>query len=116
NTMFSLELHLILRVYKWEQEQIASMKEFTDVGKLPPPFGYTPDNLIYKSLDFGILEKMVFVNAYKILAFTHYYRLMDFSCHVGLLLWLGTQDATVAGNIFFFSSFEWLNNVRIAFF
>ncbi|KAJ0966596.1 hypothetical protein J5N97_023513 [Dioscorea zingiberensis] len=35
---------------------------FTDVGKLPPPvlqfvevtFGYTPDNLIYKSLDFGV--------------------------------------------------------------
>uniref|UniRef100_A0A1D1Y3F5 ABC transporter F family member 1 n=1 Tax=Anthurium amnicola TaxID=1678845 RepID=A0A1D1Y3F5_9ARAE len=35
---------------------------FSDVGKLPPPvlqfvdvtFGYTPDNLIYKSLDFGV--------------------------------------------------------------
>ncbi|XP_004251111.1 ABC transporter F family member 1 [Solanum lycopersicum] len=35
---------------------------FTDVGKLPPPvlqfsevaFGYTPDNLIYKNLDFGV--------------------------------------------------------------
>ncbi|MEI4393806.1 ABC-F family ATP-binding cassette domain-containing protein, partial [Streptococcus anginosus] len=35
---------------------------FPDVGKLPPPvlqfvdvtFGYTPDNLIYKSLDFGV--------------------------------------------------------------
>ncbi|EES15952.1 hypothetical protein BDA96_08G104400 [Sorghum bicolor] len=95
-----------MKQYKWEQEQIASMKEyiarfghgsaklarqaqskektlakmerggltekvvrdrvlvfrFTDVGKLPPPvlqfvevkFGYTPDNLIYKSLDFGV--------------------------------------------------------------
>jgi len=35
---------------------------FTDVGKLPPPvlqfvevdFGYTPDNLIYKGIDFGV--------------------------------------------------------------
>ncbi|OEL20120.1 ABC transporter F family member 1 [Dichanthelium oligosanthes] len=95
-----------MKQYKWEQEQIASMKEyiarfghgsaklarqaqskektlakmerggltervvrdrvlvfrFTDVGKLPPPvlqfvevkFGYTPDNLIYKCLDFGV--------------------------------------------------------------
>ncbi|XP_062201924.1 ABC transporter F family member 1 [Phragmites australis] len=95
-----------MKQYKWEQEQISSMKEyiarfghgsaklarqaqskektlakmerggltekvvrdkvlvfrFTDVGKLPPPvlqfvevkFGYTPDNLIYKSLDFGV--------------------------------------------------------------
>ncbi|GJM95699.1 hypothetical protein PR202_ga12475 [Eleusine coracana subsp. coracana] len=95
-----------MKQYRWEQEQIASMKEyiarfghgsaklarqaqskektlakmerggltekvvrdkvlvfrFIDVGKLPPPvlqfvevkFGYTPDNLIYKSLDFGV--------------------------------------------------------------
>ncbi|CAN4119389.1 unnamed protein product [Withania somnifera] len=95
-----------MKQYKWEQEQIAAMKEyiarfghgsaklarqaqskektlakmerggltekvgrdsvlvfrFTDVGKLPPPvlqfsevaFGYTPDNLIYKNLDFGV--------------------------------------------------------------
>nr|CAD1830818.1 unnamed protein product [Ananas comosus var. bracteatus] len=95
-----------MKQYKWEQEQIASMKgyiarfghgsaklarqaqskektlakmerggltekvvkdrvlvfRFTDVGKLPPPvlqfagvtFGYTPDNLIYKDLDFGV--------------------------------------------------------------
>ncbi|CAL5424169.1 unnamed protein product [Camellia sinensis] len=95
-----------MKQYKWEQEQIASMKEyiarfghgsaklarqaqskektlakmergglmekvvrdkvlvfrFPDVGKLPPPvlqfvevaFGYTPENLIYKSLDFGV--------------------------------------------------------------
>ncbi|GJT79012.1 ABC transporter F family member 1 [Tanacetum coccineum] len=95
-----------MKQYKWEQDQIASMKEyiarfghgsaklarqaqskektlakmerggltekvardkvlvfrFTDVGKLPPPvlqfvevsFGYTPDNLIYKKLDFGV--------------------------------------------------------------
>ncbi|XP_044505785.1 ABC transporter F family member 1-like [Mangifera indica] len=95
-----------LKQYKWEQEQISSMKEyiarfghgsaklarqaqskektlakmerggltekvvrdkilvfrFVDVGKLPPPvlqfvevtFGYTPDNLIYKNLDFGV--------------------------------------------------------------
>ncbi|RDX63035.1 ABC transporter F family member 1, partial [Mucuna pruriens] len=95
-----------MKQYKWEQEQISSMKEyiarfghgsaklarqaqskektlakmersglaekvvrdkvlvfrFVDVGKLPPPvlqfvevtFGYTPDNLIYKSLDFGV--------------------------------------------------------------
>ncbi|XP_038971266.1 ABC transporter F family member 1-like isoform X1 [Phoenix dactylifera] len=95
-----------MKQYRWEQEQIASMKEyiarfghgsaklarqaqskektlakmerggltekvvkdkvlvfrFTDVGKLPPPvlqfvevtFGYTPDNLIYKNLDFGV--------------------------------------------------------------
>ncbi|XP_042475285.1 ABC transporter F family member 1-like [Macadamia integrifolia] len=95
-----------MKQYKWEQEQIASMKEyiarfghgsaklarqaqskektlakmerggltekvardkvlifrFTDVGKLPPPvlqfvevsFGYTPDNLIYKNIDFGV--------------------------------------------------------------
>ncbi|KAF3642026.1 ATP-binding cassette sub-family F member 2 [Capsicum chinense] len=95
-----------MKQYKWEQDQIAAMKEyiarfghgsaklarqaqskektlakmerggltekvgrdsvlvfrFTDVGKLPPPvlqfsevsFGYTPDNLIYKNLDFGV--------------------------------------------------------------
>ncbi|EFJ16470.1 hypothetical protein SELMODRAFT_116581 [Selaginella moellendorffii] len=95
-----------MKQYKWEQEQISSMKEyiarfghgsaklarqaqskektlakmerggltekivkdkvlvfrFTDVGKLPPPvlqfvevdFGYTPDNLIYKKIDFGV--------------------------------------------------------------
>uniref|UniRef100_A0A0E0M4T9 ABC transporter domain-containing protein n=1 Tax=Oryza punctata TaxID=4537 RepID=A0A0E0M4T9_ORYPU len=95
-----------MKQYRWEQDQIASMKEyiarfghgsaklarqaqskektlakmerggltekvvrdkvltfrFTDVGKLPPPvlqfvevtFGYTPDNLIYKNLDFGV--------------------------------------------------------------
>ncbi|KAL2557452.1 ABC transporter family protein [Forsythia ovata] len=95
-----------MKQYKWEQEQIAGMKEyiarfghgsaklarqaqskektlakmerggltervvrdkvlvfrFVDVGKLPPPvlqfvevtFGYTPDNLIYKNLDFGV--------------------------------------------------------------
>ncbi|XWS29013.1 hypothetical protein CRYUN_Cryun25bG0120300 [Craigia yunnanensis] len=95
-----------MKQYKWEQEQIASMKEyiarfghgsaklarqaqskektlakmerggltekvardkvlvfrFVDVGKLPPPvlqfvevtFGYTPDNLLYKNLDFGV--------------------------------------------------------------
>ncbi|CAA2973339.1 ABC transporter F family member 1-like [Olea europaea subsp. europaea] len=95
-----------MKQYRWEQEQIASMKEyiarfghgsaklarqaqskektlakmerggltekvvkdkvlvfrFPDVGKLPPPvlqfvevsFGYTPDNLIYKNLDFGV--------------------------------------------------------------
>ncbi|KAL9322740.1 hypothetical protein ACSQ67_010793 [Phaseolus vulgaris] len=94
-----------MKQYKWEQEQIASMKEyiarfghgsaklarqaqskektlakmerggltekvvrdrilvfrFVDVGKLPPvlqfvevTFGYTPDNLIYKNLDFGV--------------------------------------------------------------
>ncbi|KAI9077133.1 hypothetical protein K1719_040955 [Acacia pycnantha] len=95
-----------MKQYRWEQEQIASMKEyiarfghgsaklarqaqskektlakmerggltekvvmdkvlvfrFVDVGKLPPPvlqfvevaFGYTPDNLIYKNLDFGV--------------------------------------------------------------
>nr|GLL33942.1 ABC transporter F family member 1-like [Ipomoea trifida] len=95
-----------MKQYKWEQEQIASMKEyiarfghgsaklarqaqskektlakmerggltekvsrdsvlvfrFSDVGKLPPPvlqfvevtFGYTPDNLIYKNIDFGV--------------------------------------------------------------
>ncbi|KAL0369621.1 UNVERIFIED_CONTAM: ABC transporter F family member 1 [Sesamum calycinum] len=95
-----------MKQYKWEQEQIASMKEyiarfghgsaklarqaqskektlakmerggltekvvrdkvlvfrFHDVGKLPPPvlqfvevtFGYTPENLIYKNLDFGV--------------------------------------------------------------
>ncbi|CAJ1979259.1 unnamed protein product [Sphenostylis stenocarpa] len=95
-----------MKQYKWEQEQIASMKEyiarfghgsaklarqaqskektlakmergglaekvvrdkvlvfrFTDVGKLPPPvlqfvevsFGYTPDSLIYKNIDFGV--------------------------------------------------------------
>ncbi|ESW04304.1 hypothetical protein PHAVU_011G084000 [Phaseolus vulgaris] len=95
-----------MKQYKWEQEQISSMKEyiarfghgsaklarqaqskektlakmergglaekvvrdkvlvfrFTDVGKLPPPvlqfvevaFGYTPDNLIYKNIDFGV--------------------------------------------------------------
>ncbi|KAL2511221.1 ABC transporter F family member 1 [Abeliophyllum distichum] len=95
-----------MKQYKWEQEQIVSMKEyiarfghgsaklarqaqskektlakmerggltekvvkdkvlvfrFPDVGKLPPPvlqfvevsFGYTPDNLLYKNLDFGV--------------------------------------------------------------
>ncbi|XP_068337512.1 ABC transporter F family member 1 [Pyrus communis] len=95
-----------MKQYKWEQEQIANMKEyiarfghgsaklarqaqskektlakmerggltekvardkvlifrFVDVGKLPPPvlqfvevsFGYTPDNLIYKNIDFGV--------------------------------------------------------------
>uniref|UniRef100_A0A0D3HAC4 ABC transporter domain-containing protein n=1 Tax=Oryza barthii TaxID=65489 RepID=A0A0D3HAC4_9ORYZ len=95
-----------MKQYRWEQDQIASMKEyiarfghgsaklarqaqskektlakmerggltekvvrdkvltfrFTDVGTLPPPvlqfvevtFGYTPDNLIYKNLDFGV--------------------------------------------------------------
>ncbi|KAD5508687.1 hypothetical protein R6Q59_030689 [Mikania micrantha] len=95
-----------MKQYKWEQDQIANMKEyiarfghgsaklarqaqskektlakmerggltekvtrdkvlvfrFVDVGKLPPPvlqfvevtFGYTPDNLIYKNLDFGV--------------------------------------------------------------
>ncbi|XP_068639701.1 ABC transporter F family member 1-like [Aristolochia californica] len=95
-----------MKQYRWEQEQISSMKEyiarfghgsaklarqaqskektlakmerggltekvvrdkvlvfrFTDVGKLPPPvlqfvevtFGYTPDNLIYRNLDFGV--------------------------------------------------------------
>lgn len=95
-----------MKQYRWEQEQISSMKEyiarfghgsaklarqaqskektlakmerggltekvvrdkvlvfrFTDVGKLPPPvlqfvevdFGYTPENLIYKTVDFGV--------------------------------------------------------------
>ncbi|CAJ2660757.1 unnamed protein product [Trifolium pratense] len=95
-----------MKQYRWEQEQIASMKEyiarfghgsaklarqaqskektlakmerggltekvvrdkilvfrFVDVGKLPPPvlqfvevtFGYTPENLIYKNIDFGV--------------------------------------------------------------
>ncbi|KAA8544116.1 hypothetical protein F0562_022128 [Nyssa sinensis] len=95
-----------MKQYRWEQEQISSMKEyiarfghgsaklarqaqskektlakmerggltekvvrdkvlvfrFPDVGKLPPPvlqfvevtFGYTPDNLIYKNIDFGV--------------------------------------------------------------
>ncbi|KAG2674038.1 hypothetical protein I3760_13G117300 [Carya illinoinensis] len=95
-----------MKQYKWEQEQIASMKEyiarfghgsaklarqaqskektlakmerggltekvsrdkilvfrFVDVGKLPPPvlqfvevtFGYMPENLIYKNIDFGV--------------------------------------------------------------
>ncbi|CAO2813011.1 unnamed protein product [Amaranthus hypochondriacus] len=95
-----------MKQYKWEQDQIANMKEyiarfghgsaklarqaqskektlakmerggltekvardhiltfrFTDVGKLPPPvlqfvevsFGYTPDNILYKNLDFGV--------------------------------------------------------------
>ncbi|KAL1805376.1 hypothetical protein DCAR_0830976 [Daucus carota subsp. sativus] len=95
-----------MKQYKWEQDQIANMKEyiarfghgsaklarqaqskektlakmerggltqkvsrdqvlvfrFVDVGKLPPPvlqfvevsFGYTPDNLIYKNIDFGV--------------------------------------------------------------
>ncbi|XP_057509086.1 ABC transporter F family member 1 [Actinidia eriantha] len=95
-----------MKQYKWEQEQIASMKEyiarfghgsaklarqaqskektlakmerggltekvvrdkvlvfrFSDVGKLPPPvlqfvevtFGYAPENLIYKNIDFGV--------------------------------------------------------------
>ena len=95
-----------MKQYRWEQEQIANMKEyiarfghgsaklarqaqskektlakmerggltekvsrdkvlvfrFTDVGKLPPPvlqfievsFGYTPDSLIYKNIEFGV--------------------------------------------------------------
>ncbi|XP_057728605.1 ABC transporter F family member 1 [Arachis stenosperma] len=95
-----------MKQYKWEQDQIASMKEyiarfghgsaklarqaqskektlakmerggltekvardkvlvfrFVDVGKLPPPvlqfvevtFGYTPETLIYKNIDFGV--------------------------------------------------------------
>ncbi|XP_002523695.2 ABC transporter F family member 1 isoform X1 [Ricinus communis] len=95
-----------MKQYKWEQEQIASMKEyiarfghgsaklarqaqskektlakmerggltekvvrdkvlvfrFVDVGKLPPPvlqfvevaFGYTPENILYRNLDFGV--------------------------------------------------------------
>uniref|UniRef100_A0A6N2KZP4 ABC transporter domain-containing protein n=1 Tax=Salix viminalis TaxID=40686 RepID=A0A6N2KZP4_SALVM len=95
-----------MKQYKWEQDQISSMKEyiarfghgsaklarqaqskektlakmerggltekvvrdkvlvfrFVDVGKLPPPvlqfvevaFGYTPDNLIYKNIEFGV--------------------------------------------------------------
>ncbi|XP_021724345.1 ABC transporter F family member 1 isoform X2 [Chenopodium quinoa] len=95
-----------MKQYKWEQEQIANMKEyiarfghgsaklarqaqskektlakmerggltekvsrdkvlvfrFTDVGKLPPPvlqfvevsFGYTPENILYKNLEFGV--------------------------------------------------------------
>ncbi|XP_057847179.1 ABC transporter F family member 1 [Cryptomeria japonica] len=95
-----------MKQYRWEQEQISSMKEyiarfghgsaklarqaqskektlakmerggltekvvrdkvlvfrFTDIGKLPPPvlqfvevdFGYTPENLIYRSVDFGV--------------------------------------------------------------
>lgn len=95
-----------MKQYRWEQEQIAGMKEyiarfghgsaklarqaqskektlakmerggltekvvkdkvltfrFTDVGKLPPPvlqfvdltFGYTPDQLIYEKVDFGV--------------------------------------------------------------
>ncbi|KAH9619166.1 hypothetical protein KSS87_006487 [Heliosperma pusillum] len=95
-----------MKQYKWEQDQIANMKEyiarfghgsaklarqaqskektlakmerggltekvardqvlvfrFTDVGKLPPPvlqfvevsFGYTPENILYKNLDFGV--------------------------------------------------------------
>ncbi|KAK1266375.1 ABC transporter F family member 1 [Acorus gramineus] len=95
-----------MKQYRWEQEQISSMKEyvarfghgsaklarqaqskektlakmerggltekvvrdkvlvfrFTDVGKLPPPvlqfvevtFGYTPNNHIYKKIDFGV--------------------------------------------------------------
>nr|AAS77222.1 ATP-binding cassette transporter [Pteris vittata] len=95
-----------MKQYKWEQEQIANMKEyiarfghgsaklarqaqskektlakmerggltervvkdkvlvfrFTDVGKLPPPvlqfvevdFGYTPEHMIYKKIDFGV--------------------------------------------------------------
>ncbi|KAJ8425952.1 hypothetical protein Cgig2_016232 [Carnegiea gigantea] len=95
-----------MKQYKWEQEQIAHMKEyiarfghgsaklarqaqskektlakmerggltekvvrdrvlvfrFTDVGKLPPPvlqfvdvsFGYTPEHILYKHLDFGV--------------------------------------------------------------
>ncbi|KAK9127515.1 hypothetical protein Syun_016312 [Stephania yunnanensis] len=95
-----------MKQYRWEQEQIANMKEyiarfghgsaklarqaqskektlakmerggltekvvrdrvlvfrFTDVGKLPPPvlqfvevsFGYTPENIIYKNIDFGV--------------------------------------------------------------
>nr|XP_017252324.1 PREDICTED: ABC transporter F family member 1-like [Daucus carota subsp. sativus] len=95
-----------MKQYKWEQDQIANMKEyiarfghgsaklarqaqskektlakmerggltqkvvrdqvlvfrFVDVGNLPPPvlqfvevsFGYTPDNLIYKNIEFGV--------------------------------------------------------------
>ncbi|XP_050214618.1 ABC transporter F family member 1 [Mercurialis annua] len=95
-----------MKQYKWEQEQISSMKEyiarfghgsaklarqaqskektlakmerggltekvsrdkvlvfrFVDVGKLPPPvlqfvevsFGYTPDHILFKNLDFGV--------------------------------------------------------------
>ncbi|GJN15412.1 hypothetical protein PR202_gb02325 [Eleusine coracana subsp. coracana] len=95
-----------MKQYRWEQEQIASMKEyiarfghgsaklarqaqskektlakmerggltekvvrdkilvfrFTNVGKLPPPvlqfvevtFGYTPENILYRNLDFGV--------------------------------------------------------------
>ncbi|CAL1386990.1 unnamed protein product [Linum trigynum] len=95
-----------MKQYKWEQDQIANMKEyiarfghgsaklarqaqskektlakmergglaekvvrdkvlifrFVDVGKLPPPvlqfvevsFGYTPENLIYKNIEFGV--------------------------------------------------------------
>jgi len=95
-----------MKQYRWEQEQISSMKEyiarfghgsaklarqaqskektlakmerggltekvqndkvlvfrFTDVASLPPPvlqfaevtFGYTPENLLYKNLDFGV--------------------------------------------------------------
>lgn len=95
-----------MKQYRWEQEQIANMKEyiarfghgsaklarqaqskektlakmerggltekvardqvlvfrFTDVGKLPPPvlqfvdvsFGYTPENILYRNLDFGV--------------------------------------------------------------
>lgn len=95
-----------MKQYKWEQEQIANMKEyiarfghgsaklarqaqskektlakmerggltekvardqvlvfrFPDVGKLPPPvlqfsevtFGYTPENILYRNLDFGV--------------------------------------------------------------
>ncbi|KAF7120092.1 hypothetical protein RHSIM_Rhsim13G0098900 [Rhododendron simsii] len=95
-----------MKQYKWEQEQIANMKEyiarfghgsaklarqaqskektlakmerggltekvardqvlvfrFPDVGKLPPPvlqfsevsFGYTPENILYRDLDFGV--------------------------------------------------------------
>ncbi|KAK9691166.1 hypothetical protein RND81_09G180400 [Saponaria officinalis] len=95
-----------MKQYKWEQDQIANMKEyiarfghgsaklarqaqskektlakmerggltekvardsvlvfrFTDVGKLPPPvlqfvevsFGYTPENILYRNLDFGV--------------------------------------------------------------
>ncbi|KAK6163392.1 hypothetical protein DH2020_000256 [Rehmannia glutinosa] len=58
-----------MKQYKWEQEQIASMKEYIarfghGSAKLARQaqilqfvevaFGYTPDNLIYKNLDFGV--------------------------------------------------------------
>ncbi|KAJ7552017.1 hypothetical protein O6H91_06G038500 [Diphasiastrum complanatum] len=46
---------------KVQRDQILVFR-FTDVGKLPPPvlqfvevtFGYTPDNLIYDKIDFGV--------------------------------------------------------------